>query len=98
MKARQAQAREAHMTADGTAGTQAKGSARPELARHLLARAERLAPRLGDVSLAVEIQLLKRELSRGHDVLASNREERDFLSVVTLVEAALASLTWKHYT
>jgi hypothetical protein len=86
------------MTADGSTGTQATGSSRSELARLLLARTERLASRLGDVSVAVEIQLLKRELSRGHDVLASRREERDFLSVVTLVEAALASLTWKRYT
>jgi hypothetical protein len=71
---------------------------RAELARQLLARVERLAPRLGDVSLAAEVQLLKRELVRGHTLLSARPEDNNYLSVVTLVEAALASLTWKGYT
>jgi hypothetical protein len=71
---------------------------RADLARQLLARVDRLAPRLGEVSLAAEIQLLKRELVRGHAVLAARPEDNNYLSVVTLVEAALASLTWKGYT
>ncbi|HKI33886.1 MAG TPA: hypothetical protein VKA46_18680 [Gemmataceae bacterium] len=37
---------------------------RGDLARQLLARVDRLVPRLGDVSLAPEVQLLKRELAR----------------------------------
>jgi hypothetical protein len=44
------------------------------------------------------IRLLKRELVRGHDILSTRREDNNDLSVVTLVEAALASLTWKGYT
>jgi hypothetical protein len=71
---------------------------RADLARQLLARVERLTLRLGDVSLAAEIQLLKRELGRGHPVLSIRSQDNNFLSVVTLVEAALASLTWKAYT
>jgi hypothetical protein len=71
---------------------------RADLARQLLARVDRLAGRLGDVSLAAEIQLLKRELVRGHALLTNRPEDNNFLSVVTLVEAALASLTWKDYT
>jgi hypothetical protein len=71
---------------------------RPELARQLLAQVDRLQSRLGDVSLAIELQLLKRELSRGHAVLDSRPEDNNYLSVITLVEAALASLTWKSYT
>jgi hypothetical protein len=59
---------------------------------------ERLAPRLGDVSLAAEVQLLKRELVRGHAVLSAHPEDNNYLSVITLVEGALASLTWKGYT
>jgi hypothetical protein len=59
---------------------------------------DRLAPRLGEVSLAAEVQLLKRELARGHAVLSVRPEDNNFLSVITLVEAALASLTWKVYT
>jgi hypothetical protein len=71
---------------------------RADLAQQLLARVERLAPRLGDVSLAAEIRLLKRELLRGHAILSARPEENDYLSVVTLVEDTLTSLTWKEYT
>lgn len=71
---------------------------RAALACQLLARVDRLAPRLGDVSLAAEIQLLKRELVRGHALLSARPEDNNYLSVVTLVEGALASLTWKGYT
>ncbi len=71
---------------------------RAEFARQVLARVDRLTPRLGEVSLAAEVQLLKRELARGHAVLGARPEDNNFLSVVTLVEAALASLTWKDYT
>jgi hypothetical protein len=49
------------------------------------------------VPLATELRLLKRDLSRGHEVLRS-AGEANFLSVVTLVESALACLTWKQYT
>ena len=71
---------------------------RVDLARQLLARVDRLAARLGDVSLAAEVQLLKRDLVRGHAILSARPEDNNFLSVITLVEAALASLTWKGYT
>src|SRR5690349_16230454 len=71
---------------------------RADLTRHLLARVDRLQARLGDVSLAAEIQLLKRELARGHAVLSRRPEDNNYLSVVCLVEAALALLTWKEYT
>jgi hypothetical protein len=71
---------------------------RADLARRLLARVDRLATRLGDVSLAAEVQLLKRELVHGHAILSARPEDNNFLSVITLVEAALASLTWKAYT
>src|SRR5256885_3183104 len=70
---------------------------RAELARQLLARVERLPALLGAIPLATEVQLLKRDLSRGHDVLRSAGEP-NFLSVITLVESALACLTWKRYT
>jgi hypothetical protein len=71
---------------------------RADLAHQLLARVDRLAPRLGDVSLAAEIQLLKRELLRGHAILSAGPEDNNYLSVVTLVEGVLTSLTWKGYT
>jgi hypothetical protein len=71
---------------------------RADLARQLLARVDRLAPRLADVTLAAEIQLLKRDLVRGHVILSARPEDNNYLSVVTLVEGALGSLTWKAYT
>ena len=78
--------------------TEQQPATRADLARQLLARVDRLAPRLNDVSLAAEVQLLKRDLARGHPILSARPEDNNFLSVVTLVEAALASLTWKGYT
>jgi hypothetical protein len=86
------------MTPDGTAQTQQRPLTREELARQLLARAERLPDLLGTIPLATELQLLKRDLSRGHEVLRTAPGEINFLSVVTLVESALACLTWKQYT
>jgi hypothetical protein len=50
------------------------------------------------VSLAAEVQLLKRELVRGHAILSIRPEDNNYLSVISLVEGALASLTWKGYT
>jgi len=69
-----------------------------ELSRQFLGRVDRLALRLNTVSLAAEIQLLKRDLARSHAILLARPENNNFLSVVTLVEAALRSLTWKGYT
>ncbi len=86
------------MSTDLGQQTVQKPVTRADLARQFLARVDRLAPRLGEVSLAAEVQLLKRELARGHAVLNVRPEDNNFLSVVTLVEAALASLTWKGYT
>lgn len=78
--------------------TEQHPATRGELARQLLARVDRLALRLNNVSLAAEVQLLKRELARGHRVLSARPEDNNFLSVITLVEAALTSLTWKGYS
>ena len=69
-----------------------------DLVEQLLVRLDRLAPHLKDVSLAAEVQLLKRDLARGHRFLSARAEDNNFLSVITLVEAALASLTWKGYS
>lgn len=86
------------MSTDLGQRTEQHSATRADLAHQLLGRVDRLAIRLGDVSVAAEIQLLKRELVRGHRVLSARPEDNNFLSVVTLVEAALASLTWKGYT
>jgi hypothetical protein len=85
------------MSTDLTQPSLERPTTRPDLAHQLLRRVERLAALLGTVPLATEVQLLKRDLSRGHDLLRA-REDVNFLSVVTLVESALACLTWKQYT
>lgn len=71
---------------------------RSELARDLIHRVNQLLPLVGDVALATHVGLLKRDLSRGHDLLKDHPGERNFLSIVTLVESALAQLKWKQYT
>jgi hypothetical protein len=86
------------MSTDLTPSGVERPATRGDLARHLLTRVARLQARLGDVALAAEIQLLKRDLARGHAVLSRWPEDNNYLSVVCLVEAALASLTWKQYT
>jgi len=73
-------------------------AARIALAQRLLNQLEQLPPKLGDVGLAIELQLLKRELTRGYAALRAAPGENAYLSVVTLVEAAMACLTWKEYT
>jgi hypothetical protein len=83
---------------DTTQKTAQEAQSRGDLAGSLLARVRRLEAHRGDVSLAAEVQLLKRDLARGHDLLAARPADNDYLSVITLVEAALASLTWRAYT
>jgi hypothetical protein len=86
------------MSTDLTQPGLERPATRADLARQLLARVEQMQALLGTVPLATEVQLLKRDLSRGHDVLRASPGEASFLSVVTLVESALACLTWKQYT
>lgn len=85
------------MSTDLTQTSPERPATRPDLARQLLARVERLSSLLGTIPSATQMQLIKRDLSRGHRVLRA-AGEINFLSVVTLVEAALARLTWKQYT
>ncbi len=74
------------------------GRVRSEQARDLVQRVNQLIPLVGDVALAANIGLLKRDLSRCHNVLKDHPGESDYLSIVTLVESAMAQLKWKQYT
>lgn len=74
------------------------GRLRSEQARDLVQRVNQLLPLLGDMSLATHIGLLKRDLSRCHDALKDYPGESNYLSLVTLVESAMAQLKWKQYT
>ncbi len=70
---------------------------RSELAKDLVHRVDQLVPLIGDVGLATGIQFLRRDLSRCHDLLREHPTENDFLSIVILVESAMAQLKWKQY-
>jgi hypothetical protein len=85
------------METDKTRMARPEIRSRRELASQLLAHVERLPALLGTVPLATEVQLLKRDLSRGHDAMRA-AGETSFLSAIALVESALACLTWKQYT
>lgn len=71
---------------------------RSEAARDLRNRLDDLLPLVGQVAFATHLQLLKRELSRVHDLLADEPSESSFLSIVTLIESALSQQRWKEYT
>jgi hypothetical protein len=45
--------------------------------------------------MAADLELLKRELARCHDVLGPLPREADFLSVVVLVELELGTKPWR---
>lgn len=69
---------------------------RRELADRLSRLVKRVVDSRGKVRMAADIEVLKHELSRCHEVLGGSRSESNFLSIVTLVEACLASMDWKN--
>lgn len=74
------------------------GRLRSELARDLIRRVDELLPLVGTVSMATHIGLFKRDLSKCHGALKDCASQSNYLSIVTLVESALAQLKWKDYT
>ncbi|NQT15224.1 MAG: hypothetical protein HQ582_20880 [Planctomycetes bacterium] len=71
---------------------------RKELAKNILARISSLIRLLGDLSFPVNVQFLKQDLSRCHEVLKDHPSETNFLSIVTLIESALSQVKWKEYS
>lgn len=71
---------------------------RSERARDLVQRVDQLLLLVGDVSLASHLGLLKRDLSECHGALKDHPSESNYLSIVTLIESAIAQLKWKQYT
>jgi len=71
---------------------------RSELARDIRNRVDELMPLIGEVAFATEVQLLKRDLSRCHDLLRARPTETNFLSIVTLIESAMSQRKWREYT
>lgn len=71
---------------------------RSELARDLCNRVNKLLPLVGEVAFATELQLMKRDLSRCHNLLSACVQETNFLSIVTLIESAVAQRKWLEFT
>lgn len=50
---------------------------------------------VGKAKMTTELQLLRRELARSRPQIRELRAERDYLSIVSLVEASLKNVNWK---
>jgi hypothetical protein len=48
--------------------------------------------------MATSFQLLRRELSRCHDALGNLPSEKDYLSIIVLIEGELGIKNWKEVT
>jgi hypothetical protein len=72
-------------------GAMDAGAIRKALARSLTEMLTRLIALQGTENMAAQLVLLKRELSRGHDILRPLRSEANYLSILVLVENALTA-------
>ncbi len=76
-------------------GNRKARATRIELARKLSSLAEHLLENRGKAQMTADLLLLKRELAGAHAVLRNLRSERDYLSVISLIEAGLQNVNWK---
>jgi hypothetical protein len=67
---------------------------RKALAREIGDAAKRAISSYGSVKLATAIQLLRRSLSKAHQVIGERKSEADFLSIVVLAETAISGKKW----
>ncbi len=93
------EAKDVSAASDGTSSTTDSAPAAAATRRELAAQLSRAIARViaghGSVKMATALQLLKRELSRSHDVLGPLKTENDYLSIVVLVETGLGTKDWK---
>ncbi len=68
---------------------------RMTIAREISAAIKRAVASHASIKLATSLQLLKRELARGHDILEHLKSEQDYLSIIVLAELALGETDWK---
>jgi hypothetical protein len=74
--------------------TQKAADARKAIAREIGDAAKRAVSSHGSVKLTTALQLLRRSLSRAHDVIGNCKSEADFLSIVVLAETAINGKKW----
>jgi len=73
----------------------ASATTRKEVAARLVKAIGRVISSCGAIKMAADLELLKRELSRSHDVLRPIPTENDYLSIVVLVESELGTKLWR---
>lgn len=91
---------EVNRSTDNFAGASAHSSKdliakRAAVATRLAAMVEDVIASVGKVAMTTELQLLRRELARSRSQIRELRTERDYLSILTLVEASLKNVSWK---
>jgi hypothetical protein len=82
-------------TSNETGKTEAAAALRREIAERVSKAVGKVMSSCGTVRMAADLELLKRELSRCHDVLRPHPTEGDFLSIVVLVESELGIKPWR---
>lgn len=68
---------------------------RSQAASRIVSATQRLTAALGTVKAAAQLQVLKRSLFECHDLVSDSNLDSSFLSIVTLIEGAIADAKWK---
>lgn len=79
----------------GSVAAELAAADRKQVAKELADAAKRAVANHGTVKLATTLQLLRRALSKCHDVLRDKKSESDYLSIVVLVEKVLSQDNWR---
>lgn len=82
----------------GSVVAEAAASERQKIAREITDAAKRTVSNHGSIKLAASLQLLRRALSKCHDVLRDRKSESDYLSIVVLAERVLSQEKWQGIT
>lgn len=76
------------------AAEQSAAENRKKIAQEIGEAAKRAISSHGSVKLATALQLLRRSLSKAHDVIGEDKTEANFLSMVVLAETAVSCRKW----
>jgi hypothetical protein len=74
---------------------EAAAAERQKIAKEISDATKRAVASHGTVRFASSLQLLRRALSKCHDVLRDRKSESDYLSIVVLAEKALSQEKWR---
>jgi hypothetical protein len=68
---------------------------RKKIAKEITDAAKRVVGNHGTIKLATSLQLLRRALSKCHDILRDRKTESDYLSIIVLAEKVLSQEKWR---